>query len=102
VEVTGIQVNIAAKDDHVPGIKRKNRVIKEKACTTIQTLPYTKILEKMKIAMMQYITCWLNNVPKKDQDNSPKDTIMDDQKLDFKAICHLPLGPMSKCIMIYK
>ncbi len=92
IEERGIRVNIVAKEEHVPEVERQNRVIKERARAMIQTLPYKKIPKKMKIALIQYVVYWLNNIPKEGQDNSPKEMILGEQKLDFKTICKLPFG----------
>lgn len=46
----------------------------------------------MRIAIIHYVVFWLNNLPKLDQDVSPRDIIMGEQKLDYKAIGRLPFG----------
>jgi hypothetical protein len=40
IEELGINVHIVMKDEHVPEVERQNRVIKERARATVQTLPY--------------------------------------------------------------
>ncbi len=67
-----IQVNIMSKDEHVPEVERQNRVIKERVRAMIQTLPYTKIPKKMRIALVQYVVFWLNQIPKEGQTYSPR------------------------------
>ncbi len=92
VEDLGITVNTVAKDEHVPEVERQNRVIKERARAIIQTLPYQRIPKKMRIAMIHYVISWLNNIPKEEQDASPRDIIFGEQRLDYKMVCQLPFG----------
>jgi hypothetical protein len=44
----------------------------------------------MWIAMMQYVVFWLNNIPKEDQDQSPRELIVGEQILDSKLVSKLP------------
>jgi hypothetical protein len=46
----------------------------------------------MRLGMIHYIVFWLNLVPKSDQDYSPKELILGEQKLDYKFLCQLPFG----------
>jgi hypothetical protein len=39
-------------------------VIKERARAVIQTLPYQRMPKKMRIALLQNVIFWLNNIPK--------------------------------------
>jgi hypothetical protein len=87
-----VNVNITAKEEHVPEIERQHRVIKERARAIIQTLPYKSMPKKMRIALIQNIIFWLNNIPKAEQDYSPKDLICGEQMLNYKTICRLPFG----------
>jgi hypothetical protein len=48
--------------------------------------------KKMIIGLIQYTTYWLNNIAKSGQDNSPRDLILGEQKLDYKVICRIPFG----------
>jgi len=90
LESHGISLNIASKEDHVPEVERQIRVIKERARSIVQTLPYSKMPKKMKIAMICYVVYWLNIIPKFDQKSSPRDIIMGEEKLDYKKVCQLP------------
>jgi hypothetical protein len=92
IEMMGIHVKIVVKDEHVPEVERQSRLFKERARAIIQTMPYQKIPKKMKIALLQYVVFWLNNILKDDQDYSPKELIMGGQKLDYKSLCKLPFG----------
>jgi hypothetical protein len=46
----------------------------------------------MRIALIHYIIFWLNKIPKEGQDESPREMIMGEQKLDYKMICKIPFG----------
>jgi len=92
IEESGIKVNISAKEEHVPEVERQIRVIKEQARAIVQTLPYSDTPKKMKVAMIHYAVFWLNLIPKSDQDYSPKDLILGEQKIDYKILCQLPFG----------
>jgi hypothetical protein len=92
IEELGINVHVVTKDEHVPEVERQNRVVKERARAIIQTLPYRKIPRKMRIALIHYVVFCLNNIPKENQTQSPRDMIMGQQILDYKSICKLPFG----------
>jgi hypothetical protein len=92
MEGYGIRVNLTAKNEHVPEVERQNRVTKERARSIIQTLPYRHVPKKIRIGLIQYVTFWLNNIPKTDQQHSPRDSIISEQKLDYNVLCQLPFG----------
>jgi hypothetical protein len=92
LENIGICLNIAAKEEHVLEVERQIRVVKERARAIIQTLPYRKIPKKMKVALIQYVIYWLNLLPKLDQEYSPRDLVLGEEKLDYKKVCQLPFG----------
>jgi hypothetical protein len=92
VEELGINVHVVTKDEHVPEVERQNRVIKERAKAIVQTLPYKKIPRKMRIVLIHYVIFWLNNMPRENKTQSPRDMIMRLQVLDFKSVCKLPFG----------
>jgi hypothetical protein len=92
IEGMGIKVNIVSKNEHAPEVERQNRVIKERARGIIQTLPYKMLPKKMRIAMIQYVVFWLNNIPKEDQNESPREMIIGHQVLDTKMVCKIPFG----------
>jgi hypothetical protein len=92
IEELGINVHIVTKDEHVPEVERQNRVIKERARATVQTLPYKKLPKKIRVALIQYVIFWLNNIPKEDQVQSPRTLIMGEQVLDYNNLCKIPFG----------
>jgi len=88
----GIAVNVTAREEHVPEIERQHRVIKERARAVIQTLPYGSMPKRMRIALIQNVIFWLNNIPKVGQDHSPKDLICGEQLLNYRTVCRIPFG----------
>ncbi len=92
LEEYGINIHVVSKEEHVPEVERQNRVIKERARGVVQTLPYKSMPRKMRVALIQYIVFWLNNIPKEGQDSSPREIIMGEQALDFSNLCRLPFG----------
>jgi hypothetical protein len=87
IEEIGVNVNVVSKDKHVPEVERQNKVIKERVRAIVQMLPYKSIPKKVRIALIQYVVCWLNSIPKSELKFSPRDMILGEQKLDYKAIC---------------
>jgi hypothetical protein len=92
IETLGVNINVVSKDEHVPEVERQNRVIKERVRAIVQTMPYQKLPKKMRIALIQYVVYWLNNIPKEGQEMSPREIIIGTQKLDFKNVCRIPFG----------
>jgi hypothetical protein len=92
IESRGICLNVAAKKEHVPEVERQIRVVKERARSIVQMLPYKKIPKKLKIAMIHYVVYWLNLLPKSDPEFSPRDLVMGEEKLDYTKVCQLPFG----------
>jgi hypothetical protein len=88
----GISVNIISKNEHATELRHQNRVIKERAKGIIKILPYKKLPKKMRIAMIQYVVIWLHNIPKEDQDKSPREMIIRNQVLDTKMVCKMSFG----------
>jgi hypothetical protein len=88
----GVEVNVTAKEEHVPEIEQQHRVIKERARAVIQTLPYGSMPKKMRVALIQNVKFWLNNIPKAGQDYSPKDLVCGEQILNYRTVCRLPFG----------
>ncbi len=47
IEEIGVNVNVVAKDEHIPEEERQNRVIKGQARAAVQRLPHKKIPKKI-------------------------------------------------------
>jgi hypothetical protein len=46
----------------------------------------------MRLAAVQYIIFWLNQLPKEGQTFSPRDMILGGQRIEYKSMCRLPFG----------
>jgi hypothetical protein len=46
----------------------------------------------MRIALIHCVVFWMNNTPKEGQDESPREMITGEQKLDYKIVCKIPFG----------
>jgi hypothetical protein len=92
IEENGVQVHVVTRNEHVPEVEHQNRVIKERSRAIIQTLPYTDLPRKIRIALIKYVVFWLNNTLKENQYMTPREMIMGEQILDCKNICKIPFG----------
>ena len=95
IEEFGVEVNVTAKEEHVPEVERQNHVIKERARAIIQTLPYRNMPRKMRIGLIYYVVFWLNSVAKEGQDFSDfsaRDLIFGERKIDYNIMCKIPFG----------
>ena len=61
----GVSLNIASASEHVPEIKRQDRVIKERARAYRHSLPFKMIPKIMIIEMMYNCVLWINAFPPK-------------------------------------
>ena len=64
-EIPLVPINITAPNEHVSEVERKIRQIKKRAHGILNTLPYKKLLYKMVIQLIYFVTLWLNAVPNK-------------------------------------
>jgi len=92
IENDGVQVHVVTKNEHVPEVECQNRVIKERARVIIQTLPYSDLPKKIRVALIKYVIFWLNNTLKENQSLTPREMILGEQILDCKNICKIPFG----------
>jgi len=47
--------------------------------------------------MIQYVVIWLHNIPKEDQDKSPREMIIRNQVLDTKMVCKMSFEGNLRC-----
>ena len=89
-----ITINITAAKEHVSEVKRRIRVIKERARGILTTLPYKMMPHKMVIHLMYFVMLWLNAFPIKTgiSDKFSPRKIIAQQKLNSKAHCQVPFG----------
>eukprot|EP00957_Ditylum_brightwellii_P112211 8555125-Ditylum_brightwellii.AAC.1 len=90
----GVTGNPTAKGEHVPGIKRQNRVTKEQVRCLVSMLPFKRLPVAMVIELMNFVTMWLNAFPPKGrilQTLSPR-AIIHGTTLDVSKHCKIPFG----------
>jgi hypothetical protein len=58
-----LDVNTPAASEHVGGIERGVRLIKERAWGIVCTLPYSRLPWIMLIHLLHFVAMWLNNLP---------------------------------------
>ncbi len=58
-----IALNTTAAREHKGMVKRKIRVLKERARGTFNTLPYPKLPKVMVIELMHFCAMWINSFP---------------------------------------
>jgi hypothetical protein len=93
------RMNVTAKIEHVSEWERQNRVIKERARTIVQTLPYQDLPRKIRLGLIYYVIYWLNNVPKIRQDFSPRDIVFGEQRLDIPTFVRYLLVLIHRSMM---
>ena len=90
----GILLNVTARNEHVPEIERYIRIIKERARSIFNTLPYKSIPGIMIVEMIQLSVFWLNSFPAAD---SASDTlspryIVGGFSIDYAQHCKIEFG----------
>ncbi len=55
-----IAINTTAAHKHVPEIKRRIRLMKERGRVILNTLPYKKIPQLMLVELIYHVIVWLN------------------------------------------
>ena len=92
--IGGPLVNLATANKHIPDIKRKIRVVKERCTATLQGIYFQRILKLLNTHVFLNTAKTLNLFPTKgliSESLSPK-TIMSGKTLDFKNHLRLQLG----------
>jgi hypothetical protein len=87
-------MNTTASAEHVGDIERRIRVIKERCCGIVCTLPYKSVPRVMLIHLLHHVVLWLNNFPVENGVSlklSPREIILR-HKLDAKHHCRAPFG----------
>ena len=89
-----VALNTTAAQEHVGEIELKIRVIKERARSTLNTLPYKKLPKRMVIELLHLCVMWMNSFPVKSgisEKWSPQE-LVSRTKLDVKLHCRAPFG----------
>lgn len=84
-----VPINVAAAREHVPGVEREIRTIKERGRALLSTSPFKKFPRRIIIELVYYIVLWLNASPAKSSisnEYSPRE-IISGQKPDYKRDC---------------
>ena len=58
-----ITINIASTQEHVPHVKRKIRLVKERMREIYSTLPFTRVPGRVNFELAKYIVLWVNVFP---------------------------------------
>jgi hypothetical protein len=100
-DITGVQLNTNAADEHIPYIERQIRFIKERFRSIRSTLPFKMIPNQMIIELLNFCVLCLNAFPPSRGFSSiynPR-IIMTETALDYNKHCELPFGA---CIETYE
>ena len=93
-DLLGIQLNVAAADEHVPEAERNNRVIQERIRCVFHSMPY-KCIPRLMVKMLAMEAARKLNFfcPKGGISKyySPR-TILSQKPLDYKKHCQVPFG----------
>ncbi len=93
-----LAINTTAVKEHIPEVKRKIRLIKERGRGILKTLPFKKIPRLMLIELGYHVVLWLNAFPANSEVSetlSPR-KIVYQHKLDFAKHCKSPFGMSCK------
>jgi hypothetical protein len=87
-------LNVASEGEHVPEIERCLRVIKERARSVYNTVPFKRMPNSMVVELVHWCNFWLNMFPAMDGVSSTLSPrcIMTGQTCDFKIHCRLQFG----------
>jgi hypothetical protein len=87
-----LAINTTAAKEHVPEVKRKIRLIKERGRGILNTLPFKKMPRLMLIELIYHVVLWLNAFPANSgvsETLSPREIVYR-HKLDFAKHCKSP------------
>jgi hypothetical protein len=93
-KLPNVILNTTAAQEHVGEIERKIQVVKERARSMMNILPYKLLPKLMIIKLMHFCVVWMNSIPVKlgiSEKWSPRE-IMSRHKLDAKMHCKVPFG----------
>jgi hypothetical protein len=89
-----LAVNTTAAKEHVPEVKQRIRLIKERGRGILNTLPFKKMPQIMLIELIYHVVLWLNAFPTKSGVSEtllPREIIMQ-HKLNFTKHCRARFG----------
>jgi hypothetical protein len=91
-KLPNVILNTTSAQEHMGEIKRKIQVVKERARSMINILPYKLLPKIVIIKLMHFCVMWMNSFPVKSgisEKWSPRE-IMSRHKLDAKMHCKVP------------
>ena len=94
MSLLGIYINIVSRNEHVFKIERSNRMVKERTCATVQTLPFQKFPRRMIIEILYTMLFWLNGFTVKNGISKVMNscTIITGQMIDYNNHCNVECG----------
>jgi hypothetical protein len=93
-----LAVNTTAAKEHVPEVKRRIRLIKERGRGILNTLPFKKMPQIMLIELIYHVVLWLNAFLTKSGVSEtllPREIVMR-HKLNFTKYCRAQFGSYCK------
>ena len=89
-----MELNTTAADAHVPEIERCQRVVKEQARATINSLPFDAMPKLMVTALVYDKVMWINSFPPHNGVSTTISlrTLVTGHKVDFAKHCRLEFG----------
>ncbi len=91
-----IQLNVTARDEHVPEIERPIRTVKERVRCLNTTLAFTIVPRRMLIELVYYSSSifWLNTFPSSEgiSDTLSPRAIVGGTQVDYNKHCKLKFG----------
>ena len=90
----GVRMNPASAREHVAGVERKTRLLKERIRCRWSQLPYEKIPSLMVSELAKDVVGWLNQFPTKSgiYSNVGLRTIMSGIQYDYRKHCRVEFG----------
>ena len=91
---SGINVNVASAKEHVSGIERKTRVLKERVRARRSALPYKKMPIIMTVDLAKDVVSWLNSFPSKSalMPNVGVRSLITGVQFDYNLHCRVEFG----------
>ena len=90
----GVNLNTFTKNEHVPDIEYKNRIIKDNERAPIINLPFKKTLDLIIIETIRFVGIWINQEPSENGVSDvyfPQNIIMY-QDLSYDKHCKFRFG----------
>ena len=85
-------MNICAKDEHVPGIERATRTVKDRVRYLCHSVPYKRFTKLMTIHVVLTVVKWINIFPSKTgvSNTLSPETLLDGKEQPDLSIKRIP------------